>query len=579
MPDENNAQELLDNDSTAEQNKSSIAELLDMSTASIMELLYNNINALFGAGNQLFVMEFPTRSLSLKSYEYTINDCYSTLTKPYPVAENEFMLSEQMFDISPIVQGSNGEKLSTVYSTVLNNFVPKLETLDAFIKDQASLRKWLTEDVTDEVDGVEQTMSRMAMAKLLYGQYLDKRNEWYSEKEEKYDIYKSQDKLDEYTKWLSSEGLVHEEQLNNFYNDAIVRGHYHEVLTLLGFLNVSSPSEVLESTKQKMRSSLRRSMDGSSDVYPVQFMPADWFKSLKPNLQPKDLTVATDRLLVEYNNKRDRLRTLKRELAELSLNELSPAEKERIERELEQAESAVSQSEMNMVNQYGEGAVSVVKSVIKIYEQYANPATAAETAIAEARTAVDNNTATKDQTRLVSMIGDIAGNVVSGITNLYAAQQENIAKITHLSEARLAFASSKVRDMRAQRLRLEEQIESVQADIDYLAPLVTSTISASMQGEKPGEALLPAENESDGEDNFTEIIISKEKESQATSNQQTSSTQSSSWGVSVLIGSAGGSKSTSEGTNTNGESKLKNSMQIGLRVKKVSIERGGWFNP
>ena len=303
--------------------KSILETLMESSSDDVMNLIYQNVNQLLGAGNQLFAMEFPARPLNARDYEYNTDDCYSTLTKPYTVQEKEFLLSDQLYDLSPVVQGTNGERLSTVFDTVINNYVPRLEALKSFVSDQKNLREWLLTPVQDEVRGETKTMSRMAMARELYDEFLERRNEWYSKKNEVYEKYKATDDLDGYAKWLSSEGLVQEEKISNFYNDAVVRGHYHEVLTLLGFLNVASPSEALENTKQKMRSSLRRSLDGSTDIYPVQFQPSDWFKALRPNLSPKDLTMATDSLVAEYRAKQQRLRSLQVQLSEQAAIEIS----------------------------------------------------------------------------------------------------------------------------------------------------------------------------------------------------------------------------------------------------------------
>ena len=310
--------------------KSILESLVEISSDDVMNLIYNHVNKLLGAGSQLFAMEFPARPLNARDYEYNTDDCYSTLTKPYTVQEREFLLSDQLYDLSPVVQGTNGERLSTVFNTVINNYVPRLEALKSFVNDQKNLREWLLAPVTDEVRGERKTMSRMAMARELYDEFLERRNEWYSTKNRVYEEYRARDDLDGYANWLSSEGLVQEEQISNFYNDAVVRGHYHEVLTLLGFLNVSSPSEALENTKQKMRSSLRRSLDGSTDVYPVQFQPSDWFKSLRPNLSPKDLTMAAESLAADYRAKQRRLRGLKAQLAEQTAIEIPAEEQERL---------------------------------------------------------------------------------------------------------------------------------------------------------------------------------------------------------------------------------------------------------
>ncbi len=101
----------------------------------IMQLIYNKINDTIGAGSQLFCMQFPAQPLNYRMYQYDTSDRNSVMTKPYTVQEAEFRLSEELFDISPITAGSNGEKLSVVYDTLINNLIPRLEHLAPFIKD------------------------------------------------------------------------------------------------------------------------------------------------------------------------------------------------------------------------------------------------------------------------------------------------------------------------------------------------------------------------------------------------------------------------------------------------------------
>ena len=162
--------------------KSILESLVENSSDDVMNLIYNHVNKLLGAGSQLFAMEFPARPLNARDYEYNTDDCYSTLTKPYTVQEREFLLSDQLYDLSPVVQGTNGERLSTVFNTVINNYVPRLEALKSFVNDQKNLREWLLTPVTDEVRGERKTMSRMAMARELYDEFLERRYEWYSKK-------------------------------------------------------------------------------------------------------------------------------------------------------------------------------------------------------------------------------------------------------------------------------------------------------------------------------------------------------------------------------------------------------------
>ena len=470
--------------------KSILQSLQENSSADVMNVIYDNVNKLLGAGNQLFVMEFPARPLNAHTYEYNTDDCYSTLTKPYPVQEAEFLLSDQLFDVSPVVQGPNGERLSTVFNTVINNYVPRLEALRSFVHDQKNLREWLMTPVEDEVRGERKILSRMAMARELYDEFLERRNEWYALKNRTYDAYKERGDLDGYARWLSTEGLVQEEIVSNFYNDAVVRGHYHEVLTILGFLNVSSPSEALESTKQKMRSSLRRSLDGSSDVYPVQFQPSDWFKALRPNLSPKELTMATDSLVADYRAKQKQLRSLKELLGEQTVMEVPPEEQKRLQTEIDSCERQLSESQQQLISQYGSGVVSAVKAVLNVYKEVGDPFTKAQEMLERVRKVGEGDLVPTDK-RVYSLIEGIAGDVVENVLNSCQAQEKILRDMKQLNDARMAYSEAKVKDLRLQKQRIEEQIQNVQADLDFLAPLVTGTIvEADRQGDQAPDASL-----------------------------------------------------------------------------------------
>lgn len=560
--------------------KSILESLVENSSDDVMNLIYNHVNKLLGAGSQLFAMEFPARPLNARDYEYNTDDCYSTLTKPYTVQEREFLLSDQLYDLSPVVQGTNGERLSTVFNTVINNYVPRLEALKSFVNDQKNLREWLLTPVTDEVRGERKTMSRMAMARELYDEFLERRNEWYSKKNRVYEEYRARDDLDGYASWLSSEGLVQEEQISNFYNDAVVRGHYHEVLTLLGFLNVSSPSEALENTKQKMRSSLRRSLDGSTDVYPVQFQPSDWFKSLRPNLSPKDLTMAAESLAADYRAKQRRLRSLKAQLAEQTAIEIPAEEQERLKTEVENRRQQLSQSQQALLSQYGSGALSAVKAVIGIYKNERNPYAKAQEVIDKARSAKDKQKLDLTESRVCDLLEDIADDVVKSIIQSCQAQDAVLQDMNRLNEARMACSEAKVRDMTLQKQRIEEQIQTVQADLDFLTPLVTGTIAAAgTEGAADADAALLTASDEAQDENFMDVIIKSDESGSFSSNSTASSSSQSSWSLGGWFWSGGGSRSTQNAAEAQKKMELNKKLEIGFRVKKVSIDRGGWFNP
>ncbi|HEY9058904.1 MAG TPA: hypothetical protein VIO64_00140 [Pseudobacteroides sp.] len=532
----------------------------------IMNSIYQKINEFLGAGDQLFVMEFPARPLNGRMYEYSTDDRNSVLTKPYTISEAEFRLSDDLYNISPIVQGANGEKLSVVYETLLNNYVPRLDNLKDFVADKAEIRKWLLGQIEDEIDGQKVVCSRIEFCQRLFAKYLDLKNKWTQEKDAKFDSYRVKDDLDGFAKWVSSEGLVRDEQLNNFFNDVVVRGNYHEVLTFLGFLNVSSPAESLESTKQNMRNSVRKSLDASMKVYPVQFQPNNWFKSLKPNFSPKDLTMSTEILLSEFKSKQKQLEKLKSDLAQLELFNIDQAEIQNLEKEVEAGKVAFRQAEAQLIKKYGDGVVTAFKV-------YLNAQTGG------ALSGLKNIKSEDFDKKTADALG-LAQDVVEAMLGTYKAQSDFIDKAESLTQLQAKYAEANAHDYRSQMLRIKDQIADINADINFLKPLVGGVLSKeNIAGDKEDLPLIPEKQQELSDSEFTDIIITTEDAEQASKSDSYSTASHSSWNVSGWFFSAGGSSSSSYASSNQESLATDSKFEIGFRVTKVSIDRGGWFNP
>jgi hypothetical protein len=152
----------------------------------------------------------------------------------------------------------------------------------------------------------------------------------------------------------------------------------------------------------------------------------------------------------------------------------------------------------------------------------------------------------------------------------------------------MAFSEAKVKDMRLQKLRIEEQIKSVQADLDFLTPLISGTIGEIEKSDRakesqtdstiPDGALMTEATEENEDNNFMDVIIKSDERGALSSGSSSSSSKESGFNVGGWFWS--GSSNTSQGNATSSESKLnmQKKLEIGFRVKKVSIDRGGWFN-
>ena len=309
------------------------------------------------------------------------------------------------------------------------------------------------------------SISRIELSKQLYQIYLTKKNEWEKEKAEKFKEFKQNNDLEGYTKWHSSEGMARLEELNSLYNNAVVRGHLHEVLTILGYLNASSIAEELERAKQKMRNSARLSLDESMTVYPVKFQPNNWFKALTPNLNPQDLTMAQESIRDQYVAKQRELSRAKAELQQMELLSVNQEEINKLEQNIEQQKKELNEAETNLINQYGDGVVGFAKIYIK--------ATGISTAIDSTKAVIDADTA-----KMVGAIDvskkylDAVDDAIKGISQTLGKQQKVIDAISNLTELRAKKVQLESRDWKFNKASLGQRINDLQIDVNNIADLL-----------------------------------------------------------------------------------------------------------
>lgn len=431
----------------------------------IMAIIYEKINEMIGAGNQLFSMQFPAQPLNPNLYRYNTDDRNSVLTKPFTIAEQEFRLADQLFDVSPVTAGSNGERLSVVYNTAINNFIPKLDYLAPFIKDRAGLCHWLLESSGEKDESSGEDLSRIELCKNLYQTYLVAKNEWNETKNKKFDSLRDKEGgLDEYAKWQGSVGMVETEKLNNLYNDVVISGHLHEVLTILGYLNSSSIAEELELGKQKMRNSARLSLDESLTVYPVQFSPNNWFKALAPNLNPEDLTMAKESVREIYLDKQKELIRAKGELQKAELISTSPQDVADAQKAVADAKKTVGDAETKLIKQFGDGVVGIAKIYFNTYGGGAlNKAKALELGADPTPGYLESLT-----------------QAVEGISKTQEAQQSLTTAIGTLSAALARKSEVESKDWTLNKETLRQRVNELEVDVNYYADLfsgITKVVS------------------------------------------------------------------------------------------------------
>ena len=587
-------------------NDESVAKAIDNETATL-KAIYTQLNKIFG-GSQLFVLEYPSRGINKLDYAYKIKDYNSSsILKPYVVAENEFRLTDNLMDMAPIVQGTNGKSLATEYKTVLNNFTPKIDDITGYITDKMELRLFLLEKITDQIGGQEYTCSRMEFCQKLYLYYLEQKAKWDQEKFEANQKAVANNTLDEYAAWLSTTAWTKDKELETLFNDAIVRGFYHEIMTILGFIDTASPAERLETAKTNLRTSVRRRIDGSGEVYPVSLSPSDWFRALTPNYSPKDLLADPEFVMLEYQQKKSVLIALQNDLRILLSQQASPDVISNLQTQIDNGRKELDRLEGEYAQQYGESAVSVIKLVLQVVS---NGSTAGFLAGKTGEMVAKS----LDIDQIVKMVGleatednkSLISTLAEQMTDMYIKHIEYFKAYEDLMALKLSEAKIQSEDRQETIQLLEERIAILSADVTQLEVILASGVIKTTEenveeptedptenpDENPNEPDTPAKTDDtetvesifpiskyDTDGMFSEITIINSESSDGTSSDSQALTTNLSGGINTFLWRTSVNTNFSESTYEFVNAVSSSDIQIGMRVMKVSIERGGWFDP
>jgi hypothetical protein len=560
--------------------------------------LYDRLHDIFGTGgNQLFAMEWPGRVLDQVTYAYEVDSIYSEMTRPQPVLEGEFRLSDGLIDVAPLVAGPNGSQLSTTYQEALNQLVPAYTGVNkSYQADKEKLRTWLLEEVSAEYvgdDGKPVTLTKIARIELydtLNTRYLQAVASWNEQKTAL--LRKAQSEpnstaaLEAYAKWLAEDAPPVEAELESKFADLVVKGYYHEVRSVISSLDISLAGEALENAKASMRASAMSSLDETETVYPVQFSPEDWFKGLSTDFQPEDLLLNPEVLLQQLMQKQQQVAQLEDQIT--FLQSTHTGDEATLKAQVDQAQNELSSAMTALTNAFAENVLTVAK----MYFGSVDLGKATEQGVDDALKAAGLGAITAEQwTKLKE-----------GFLAVNNAQQNLTTAGRHLVELQAAEQAAKTTDstqliatLQSQVAALQQQIESLQSTLFSQAGTSRLQTLAKVEGDKVtydptkdpnakitnGELtsypLLPTPMPAPGE--FFDVVIDFTSDSMAQKSLVEASASQTSWDVDLFFGSASGSSQSSSSMSQAEFADAKASVQIGFRAMKVTIDRGGWFDP
>jgi hypothetical protein len=354
-------------------------------------------------------------------------------------------------------------------------------------------------------------------------------------------------------------------------------------MTILGFLDSASPSERLAQAKGNARSSVRRSLDGSMDVYPVQFQPSNWFRALSPNFSPKDLTLDPDYLTLQYQTKVSLLSTLETELGILLRKNIGDEELANMKASLADLESKYHDAEKEVIKNYSEGLLEGMKAIIQVAAggdvvSYFSGGGSVEAILGF----IQNNEQFADALGLPKSEqtekGDPLSNLVTAVTGMYISNLDYFELYNEIVDLELALVSAETSNYNDEISILKERIRIVSNEVEQLRLVLASgVVNGSDHNYSEDADLLPS-NIYNEEGEFAEVIINKGQVTNAMEDKNSSTYKSVNGSINQFIFTTNVKYESSESYSSFVNSLVNSDFTIGFRAFKVSFDRGGWFD-
>lgn len=534
---------------------------------SYIEVIYDEIVKVIGGDNssQYFMMTFPAQVINKKDYEYDIDN---NSPKGPVVEANESRLANKLFDPCQITASDNGMFLSSQYKTALDILTPKLDRKTAVNKEK--LRSLLlTKYPYDFGNGLTNNQTLQNVYFELYDEYVEANKNWVelqnnkkSEIRKKYSGGTEEDNQkakDEYLTWYETVAQAELTALNEKYSKVLSVFSPTDMDILEGVLDSGSGAE-LENAKRILRNYVKQS-PGGGDIYPVNFMPSNWFKYLEDESSQIDLLESPDILGTEISQL-----TVKRNFIINRLNSMNSLLKDEdidaINKEIEATQKSIDDTFENVFSGIADNIKNAIKGVIDVVSVVSSSGVI--------KNIFENLGADTDPNTVTSFMDTFEKNR----SQIMDAQSKINQDSVHLAEL-----YSKKLDA-----GMQSEYANIIADLNN----ELSSINDELNQKKANLAISAAIDVPSGDTEsanpynvpkgFTQILIEVEGSSAVSSKLSDSSSlvsNSKSW---YLFGSSEYNSKSAQKNIDDELSKSGSKIQIGMNIIKIGIERE-WFNP
>lgn len=549
--------------------------------SSFVDTVYQQINSVLGGNNanQFLCLTIPGQALSAEDFKYD----YKNNAPKGPVIEaNESRLANKLFDPCKMTGSDNGLTLPYQYRSALDMLTPKLNAKVAVAKNQ--LRELLmTEYPYDFGEGADKKYTLQEVFFRLYDEYVEETEKWAEiqnkKKEElrkKYpgkDAASNEEYNNAYLEWYETVAEGHLNVIDEKMSKVISVFTPNDMKILEGILDSGSGAE-LQQARQTLMNTQKLTPDGGY-VYPVKLNPTNWFELLGTSFTPIDLLKSPDVLSMQLQGLSSRRMKLNARI--LDISSMIP-DKQTItaaQNAVTTAKSELDTAQSEVIKTYGDGIKTLLDTVLDIAPLFANGAVPVDilTKLASGIPLPSGKT-----------IPDLVKDLTASLATTFDKQQQLVNASQKLADVSAkAIETQNLESLKNILPPLKEQLEELDGQIKEIQTQIQLSVMTRPAPDTDGkivdsETSANAVAPSSVPEGYTQVVITAEASSLDKSSESSSASSVSTSGVSFWFcgrHSESSSASSSFGSFTN---QSKSSVQIGMNVAKVGIERE-WFNP
>lgn len=550
-------------------------------TSSFFDEIYDQIDNVIGGDNpnQFLCITLPGQVLTAEDYTY---DYKQHADKGPTVEANESRLANKLFAPCHVTGSDNGMTLPYQYRSALDTLTPKLNAKIALAKNQ--LRELLLTPYPYKFgDDDTNTYTLQQVFYRLYDEYVAAEQAWAEKQNEKkaelrklYPDTSEEENVrynDAYLQWYETVAKSETAFLNEKRAKVLSVFAPNDMDILNGVLDCGSGAE-LEQARQVLENIQKQTPAGSA-IYPVSFIPTNWFELLGTSFNASDLLESPGALAMQMSNLSNRRITLSARISEVS--SLIPDDKTitDLKDQVSQCQTNLDTIQNKLIETYGKGFKSVITTALDIASSFKDgviPGGVIEKLAAGVQF--------PDGKTLQNLIDDIAQTSKEGseaqTAYINASQKLSDAMENLVETENMQSLKSILSPMKEQLDKIDAQISDLQTQIQISNAMKNpegggdgqDTDGGSLQDVTPPE--VPT--------GFTQILIEADS---STMNHQTvklSSASSSTSGVNFWFSGYSSKHEASASCFQEVTSQSGSTVRIGMNIAKVSIERE-WFNP